>query len=39
MVRAVDAVLLEHGVGLRVFLGKRVALDAVVVEELLDVHK
>jgi hypothetical protein len=38
MVRAVDAVVLEHGIGLRIFFGKRVACDLVVLKELADFH-
>src|SRR5262245_16800778 len=38
VVRAFDAEFFEDRVGLRIFLGKWIASDAVVIEELLDFH-
>ena len=38
MVRAGDAKVLEHRIGLRVLLGKRIGADAVVFEKLLRFH-
>ena len=38
MVHAGDAMLLEHRIGLRIFLGERIGGDAVMIEELLDFH-
>jgi hypothetical protein len=39
MIDAGDAVVLEDRVGLRIFLGKRIGADAVVLEEGLDLHE
>ena len=38
MVHAGDAVFLEHRIGLRIFLGERIGGDAVMFEELLNLH-
>jgi hypothetical protein len=38
MVRALNAVLFENRIGLRILLRERIALDAVLVEKLLDFH-
>jgi hypothetical protein len=38
MVRAADTVSLEDQVGLGVFVGKRIGRNAVVFEELLNLH-
>ena len=38
MVGAGDAVFFEDRIGLRIFLRERIAVDAVVLEELLDFH-
>jgi len=38
VIGALNAVFLEHRVGLRILLGKRVALNAMVLEETLNIH-